>query len=149
MRAVIQRVDSASVSVGDQEVGRINQGLLAFVGIGKEDDNTDLEYMQSKIINLRIFPDGEKETALSLKEIGGELLLVSQFTLYGDVRKGRRPSFSDAMLPENAKKMFEELVRLCHNEGLQVRTGVFGAMMKVDLVNNGPYTILIDSKKSF
>ncbi len=149
MRAVVQRVQYAKLSVKGKCVAEIGRGLLAFVGIGRDDDEQDLQYMAKKLYGIRVFPDGEKETALSLQEINGELLLVSQFTLYGDVKKGRRPSFSHAMAPEKAKIMFEKLFKTIQAEGCRIQQGLFGAMMHIELLNEGPYTVLIDSKKLF
>lgn len=149
MRLVIQRVKSASVAVEQALVSEIGRGLLVLAGIAKDDDDRDLEYCSRKILGIRLFPDGEKETALSVMDISGEILIVSQFTLYGDVRNGRRPSFSEAMPPEPARELFDKLVHSLSQHGLGVKTGVFGAMMDVNLHNDGPYTIMVDSKKSF
>lgn len=149
MRAVVQRVKSASVTVDKKLVSEIGRGLLIFAAVCENDTENDLKYMASKIAGLRIFPEGEKEAAVGVSEIGGEILAVSQFTLAGDVRKGRRPSFSRAMKPAEAKKAFEDFVKLLKAENLPVKEGVFQAMMDVALVNDGPYTILIDSEKNF
>lgn len=149
MRAVVQRVRSAEVHVNGEKVSGIEKGLLVFAGLGKDDGDADYKYMSEKIAGLRIFPDGNQDTAISVRDAGGEMLIVSQFTLYGDVRKGRRPSFSEAMPAEDARREFERFVEVIRSTGLPVQTGVFQAMMDVTLVNDGPYTILIDSKKGF
>lgn len=149
MRAVVQRVSKASVSVGNDIVGKINKGLLVLLGIGGDDNQNDLEYMVDKILGLRIFQDENDKMNLSLLDIEGEILIVSQFTLYGDARKGRRPSFSDSAAPEMAEKMYLDFVEKCKDRGLNTQTGVFAADMDVDLTNQGPVTILLDSKKIF
>jgi len=150
VRAVVQRVKSASVSVDNQIVGRIGRGLLVFLGVGQEDDQKDIEYLAEKIVNLRVFEDLEGKMNLSLLETGGQLLVISQFTLYGDCRKGRRPSYDKAAKPEEARGLYEDFVRYCNdNYNLKVETGVFQAEMMVDLANDGPVTLLLDSKKEF
>lgn len=149
MRAVVQRVTRAEVSVQGRQIASIGQGLMVLIGIGREDTHQDAVYLASRLSRLRIFSDGSQETALSLSDIQGELLLVSQFTLYGDTRKGRRPSFSDSMPGVEARILFDELCELCRREQLSVQCGAFGEMMQVQLINDGPYTILIDSKKNF
>jgi D-tyrosyl-tRNA(Tyr) deacylase len=149
MRAVIQRVREAKVEVDGEIIGSIRKGILVFVGIGKGDTEKDIEYMVNKIPGLRIFPDGNSETALSVTETGGEIMVVSQFTLFGDLRKGKRPSFSDAMQPAHAKEMFERLLIAFKQAEIAVKTGVFQAMMDISLVNDGPYTVLLDSAKVF
>ncbi|MFT9494605.1 D-aminoacyl-tRNA deacylase [Anaerosolibacter sp.] len=149
MRAVIQRVSEASVTVDNSIVGKIDKGFLVLLGVEEQDDEKDLEYMVDKITNLRIFEDENEKMNLSLKDIGGELLVVSQFTLLGDCRKGRRPSFSTAARPERANALYMMFVDRCRQEGLQVETGVFQAHMEVRLCNDGPVTMLIDSKKTF
>jgi D-tyrosyl-tRNA(Tyr) deacylase len=146
MRAVIQRVKEASVTVDGVVVGSIGKGLMVLVGVGKDDAERDLDWMIEKIINLRIFEDSSGRFDTSLLDIGGELLLVSQFTLHGDCRKGRRPSFSDAMPAEQAREMFERLVAKAREKVAHVETGVFQAMMDVHLVNDGPVTLIIDSR---
>ena len=149
MRVVLQRVSSASVSVDGREVGRIGTGLLVFVGIRRDDDDSDVEYMVGKIRELRLFEDTDGKMNRSLVEVGGEVLLVSQFTLYGDCRKGRRPSFDAAAAPREARPLYEALVRALRDSGTRVETGVFRAMMDVTLVNDGPVTVLLDSARTF
>ncbi len=150
MRAVVQRVSWAQVEVEGKMVGRIDKGLLIFLGVEKEDTIKDLEWMVKKIPNLRIFEDENGKMNESLLNVNGEMLVVSQFTLYGDCRRGRRPSFSSAALPEKAKKMYEdfcEMVKESYN--IKVEKGVFQADMKVSLLNDGPVTLLVDSKGVF
>ncbi len=149
MRAVVQRVSEGSVSVDNTISGKIGKGFLIFLGVEEQDDEKDLEYMVDKITNLRIFEDENEKMNLSLKDIGGELLVVSQFTLLGDCRKGRRPSFSTAARPEKANELYMMFVQRCREQGLKVETGVFQAHMEVRLCNDGPVTMLIDSKKTF
>ena len=150
MRAVVQRVSSASVEVDKAITGKINRGLLVLLGVSNKDSEKDVNFMADKVMNLRIFPDAEDKMNLSVKDIGGELLVVSQFTLYGDCRKGRRPSYNDAALPEKAQKLYNLFVDTVKKEsGLRVATGEFQALMQVSLVNNGPVTILLDSEKQF
>ncbi len=151
MRAVIQRVKNAKVEVEGEIVGSISKGLLVLLGVKKGDTEDDGIWIAEKIVNLRIFEDDAGKMNKSLLDIGGELLLVSQFTLLGDARKGRRPSFSDAAPPEEAEKLFEFVVRYLSQRynNLKIETGVFGAMMDVHLVNWGPVTILLDSEKIF
>ncbi len=149
MRAVIQRVLEAGVTVKEEQISRIGPGLLVLLGVGKEDTEADMEYIASKILHLRIFEDEEGKMNRSLLEEKKELLLVSQFTLYGDVRKGRRPGFDQAGDPERAKALYEKMVEFCQKLGVKVKTGIFQAHMKVDLINDGPVTILMDSKKQF
>ena len=149
MRAVVQRVSSSKVTVEGNITGEINKGLLVLLGVTHEDTSKDVDYIIDKTLNLRIFEDENKKMNLSLKDIGGELLVVSQFTLYGDCRKGRRPSFSTAAKPEHAISLYEEFVEKAKSEGLKVGTGQFGAHMMVDLTNDGPVTILLDSSKTF
>jgi len=147
MKAVIQRVQSAEVLVDGRLTGKIGQGLLVFVGVGKGDGEEDISYMVSKLPDLRIFEDTSGKFNLSLKEINGEMLIVSQFTLYGDCRKGRRPSFTEAEEPTVAKNLYERLIHRLKEQGLPVETGEFQAKMEVHLVNDGPVTLLLDSKK--
>jgi len=147
MRAVIQRVTSAEVTVDGRSTGKIGKGLLVFVGVGKGDGEADISYLSSKIPDLRIFEDHSGKFNLSLKDVGGELLIVSQFTLFGDCRRGRRPSFSDAEDPGVAKVLYEQLVERMKRQGIPVHTGEFQADMEVHLVNDGPVTLLLDSKQ--
>lgn len=149
MRVVIQRVKSAAVDVEGRIVSRIDEGLLVFIGFHPDDTEKDREYITKKVINLRIFDDNNGIMNVSLKDMGGELLLVPQFTLYGNAHKGNRPSYAGAMLPEKAKHYFLELIDDFKARVPGVQTGVFGADMKVMLTNDGPVTILIDSKKDF
>lgn len=149
MRAVVQRVTSAAVTVGGERVSSIGRGLLVLLGVGAEDAGADARYLAEKIVNLRIFEDGAGKMNLSLLEIGGELLMVSQFTLYGDARKGRRPSFIDAMEPALASALYEACCAACRGLGTRVSQGVFQADMQVSLVNDGPVTLLLDSKRAF
>ena len=147
MRAVIQRVQSASVCVDGRMTGKIDQGLLVLVGVGKGDGEKDVAYMVSKLPDLRIFEDASGKFNLSLREAGGGMLVVSQFTLYGDCRKGRRPSFIDAAEPAEARKLYEQLVFKLRERGTPVETGEFQAKMEVHLINDGPVTILLDSRQ--
>lgn len=149
MRCVVQRVRQAQVSVAGKLVGQIQQGLLIYVGLGQKDAPDDLTWMLQKIIGLRIFSDSEDKMNLSVQDIHGELLLVSQFTLFGDCRKGKRPSFSSALTPQLAASMFQQFVDLAKNLGLPVATGRFAADMQVQSINDGPVTLLLDSKKLF
>lgn len=149
MRAVVQRVSRGAVRVEGQVLGEIGQGLVILLGIGQEDGAADIKYLAEKIVNLRIFEDDEGKMNLSALDKGLELLVVSQFTLYGDCRKGRRPSFSDAAVPENARGLYEEFLTEISRYGLKVATGEFQAMMDVELVNSGPVTMLLDSKRLF
>jgi len=148
MRAVIQRVKSASVSVDGRLSGKIGNGLLVFIGVAKGDDESDVSFMLSKLPDLRIFEDASGKFNLSLKETKGEILIVSQFTLYGDCSKGRRPSFTEAEEPTAAKNLYERLIFRLREQGIPVQTGEFQAKMEVHLVNDGPVTLLLDSKKS-
>ena len=149
MRAVVQKVTSSKVTVDGETTGEIGQGLLVLLGVTHEDTSKDVDYMIDKTLNLRIFEDEEGKMNLSLKDIGGELLVVSQFTLYGDCRKGRRPSFSTAAKPEEANELYEEYVAKAKAEGIKVGTGKFRSHMMVDLTNDGPVTLLLDSSKTF
>ena len=149
MRAVIQRVSSACVTVDNQTTGQIKNGLLVLLGVGQGDTLTDLDYVFQKTIGLRVFEDAAGKMNLSLTDVGGKLLVVSQFTLYGDVRKGKRPGFGAAAPPEQANEMYEAFLQRAREKDLHVQTGVFQADMQVTLVNDGPVTILLDSKKTF
>ena len=149
MRAVVQRTTGSWVLVNNQEIARINRGLMVLLGIGKGDSSRDADYLMDKIINLRIFPDENDKMNLSLLDISGEILLVSQFTLYGDTRKGRRPSFSEAELPDAALPLFEYCTAQLQQAGVNVQTGEFGADMIVKINNDGPCTILLDSARQF
>ncbi len=146
MKAVIQRVKSASVHVDGRMTGEIGKGVLVLIGVGKGDGAKDVAYMVSKLPDLRIFEDGSGKFNLSLKEVGGGMLVVSQFTLFGDCRKGRRPSFTDAAEPAEAKELYEHLVVKLKEQGIPVATGEFQAKMEVHLINDGPVTILLDSR---
>jgi D-aminoacyl-tRNA deacylase len=149
MRAVIQRVSRSGVAVGGRQVGEIGRGILVFLGVEKGDLESDARYLSEKIINLRIFEDDDGKMNRSLTDVNGSLLVVSQFTLLGDVRKGRRPSFVDAEEPERAERLYEFFMTLGRKEGIPVSGGVFQAMMDVSLVNDGPVTFIIDSRKRF
>ena len=149
MRAVIQRVRRSSVTVDDRVTGEIGHGLMVLLGVEDKDTEKDLDYMVDKIPNLRIFEDPDGKMNLSLLDVGGELLVVSQFTLLGDARKGRRPGFTDAARPEKANEMYETLVARIASLGIKVETGQFQAHMMVDILNDGPVTILLDSHKLF
>ena len=149
MRAVIQRVSRAQVSVDGEVCGRIENGLLVLLGVGKADTESDVDYLVEKIIGLRTFEDGNGKMNLSVIDTGGSILAVSQFTLYGDVRRGKRPSFDDAAPPEPARQLYEHFVTKVRAAGLVCETGRFQAMMQVELVNDGPVTILLDSAKVF
>ena len=149
MRAVVQRVSRASVTVDGNIVGQIGKGLLVLLGVAQGDDEAAADYLADKTAGLRIFEDAEEKMNLSCADVGGAVLVVSQFTLYGDVRKGKRPSFDRAARPEDAKRLYEYFVSRIRAAGLQCETGTFQAMMDVELVNVGPVTILLDSEKQF
>jgi D-aminoacyl-tRNA deacylase len=149
MRAVVQRVTSARVTVDDRVTGEIGAGLLVLVGVEQDDGPADVQYISSKIRDLRIFPDDAGKMNLSVLDRRGSVLVVSQFTLAGDARNGRRPSFASAAAPQIAKDLYEDVVRELSASGLTVATGEFQAMMQVALVNDGPVTILLDSRKLF
>ena len=149
MRAVVQRVTSAKVEVDNQSVGEIAEGVLVLLGVARDDEPADAEYLADKVINLRIFRDGADKMNRSLADTNGVMLVVSQFTLYGDVRKGRRPSYIDAAEPEKANALYEYFVARVRAQGIKVETGIFQAMMQVHLTNDGPVTILLDSRKLF
>jgi len=147
MKALLQRVTRASVSIENEEVGRIGQGLVVFLGVASGDTENDAQYLAQKIVNLRIFSDKEGKFNLSALEIEGELLLVSQFTLLADTRKGRRPSFIEAAPPAQAEELFEYFVEQTRATGLKVETGRFQQYMRVEIHNDGPVTILLDSRE--
>lgn len=146
MRAVIQRVSNASVTVDGKVAGAIGPGLLVLLGVGRNDTEQDAEALAQKIIELRVFQDDAGKMNLSLRDTGGSLLVVSQFTLYGDTRKGRRPSFDLAAPPEQARRLYEHFVEAARRQGVHVETGVFQAMMSVSLVNEGPVTFLVETR---
>ena len=149
MRAVVQRVSSARVTVDGLLVGEIGSGLLVLLGASCSDDQDDVVYVVRKILGLRIFQNSGGKMDLSVAEVNGAVMVVSQFTLYGDVRKGRRPSFDEAAPPESARPLYDSVIEGIRDVGVKVATGEFGAMMDVSLVNNGPVTLLVDSAKQF
>lgn len=149
MRAVVQLVKEASVSVNDSVIADIGRGLLVLLGVSKKDTAWDAKMLADKIAHLRIFPDQGKLMNLSTLDVGGQMLIVSQFTLYGDCRKGRRPSYSDAAPPEKAEELYELFIQETANLGISVASGKFQAMMEVTLINEGPVTLLLDTEKSF
>ena len=149
MRAIVQRVSSARVEIDREKTGSIQRGLLILLGIAERDDLSDATYLANKILNLRIFEDSEGKMNLSVQQIEGELLVVSQFTLFGDCRKGNRPSFIDAAPPEKAKQLYHYFIEKLDESGLLVESGQFQAQMEVILNNQGPVTILLDSRKLF
>ena len=149
MIVILQRVNFASVEVNKKEVSRINKGLLLFVGFGKDDTDEDLKYIFRKILNLRIFEDQNYKMNLSVLDMSYEILIVSQFTLYGDCRKGNRPSFDGSLSSFEDKRKYEEFLRLFYDNNIKVKTGIFQADMKVLLENDGPVTIQLDSKKNY
>ena len=149
MRAIVQRVKSANVQIDGQLVAEIDSGLLIFLGISIDDQQSDIDYLIRKVANLRIFRDDDLRMNKSLLDVGGKALVVSQFTLYGDCRKGRRPNFSQAAKPEKAHQLYQVYVNQLLQLGVDVKTGVFQATMEVELTNDGPITILLDSKKLF
>ncbi len=149
MRAVVQRVSRARVSVSGRSFSEIGEGLLVLLSVGRDDEPKDQEYMARKILNLRVFEDDEGKMNRSVRDTGGALLVISQFTLHGDCRRGHRPSFIDAESPPRAAQVFDQTLEMLRDAGLQVGTGVFGANMNIESVNRGPVTILIDSKKLF
>ncbi len=146
MKAVIQRVSEASVDVVGKMVGKIGPGFVVLLGIHEEDEEADAEYLANKIANLRVFEDAEGKMNISLQEIQGEVLAISQFTLYADTRKGRRPSFIKAAIPEKAEPLYEYFIKCMEKQNVSVARGVFGAMMMVKIFNQGPVTIIIDSE---
>ena len=147
MRAVVQRVKKGSVEIEEKEIGKIEKGLVVLLGVGQNDSEKDAEHLIEKIVNLRIFEDEEGKMNLSVKDINGQILIISQFTLYGDCKKGRRPSFISAALPDKAVKLYDYFVKNIKNCGLKIETGEFQAMMLVKIFNDGPVTILLDSEK--
>ena len=149
MRAVVQRVKESKVEVEGKRVGAIGPGLLIFLGVGEDDSEKDCDYLANKIVHLRIFPDREDLMNLSLIDTGGSALVVSQFTLWGDCRKGRRPSFVRAARPEKAEELYERFIGFLKEKGIDVATGQFQAMMDVSLINDGPVTLMLDSSKDF
>jgi D-aminoacyl-tRNA deacylase len=149
MRAVVQRVSRASVKVKGELTGDVGIGLLVLLGVGQDDAEADADYLAEKVAGLRIFEDDGGKMNLSVKDAGGAVLAVSQFTLFGDVRRGKRPSFDEAARPEQARELYEHFVEQVRGLGLRCETGRFQAMMEVELVNTGPVTILLDSKKAF
>ena len=149
MRAVVQRVTSARVMVDDRQVGGIRRGLLVLVGIARDDGRDDVSWLVDKVVGLRVFPDDVGRMDRCVREVGGGILLVSQFTLYGDCRRGRRPSFDGAAAPKEARPVYDELVRRFRDREVSVETGVFQAHMRVESVNDGPVTILLDTGKAF
>jgi D-aminoacyl-tRNA deacylase len=149
MRAVVQRVSHARVTVGNDLKGEIGRGLLVLLGVGHEDSEADADYLADKIIGLRVFENDSGKMNLAVGEVEGSVLVVSQFTLYGDVRRGKRPSFDGAVPPEKARTLYEYFVARVRAAGLRCETGKFQEMMQVELVNDGPVTILLDSSKAF
>lgn len=149
MRAVVQRVKRGSVTVAERTLGQIARGFVVLLGVGSDDTPDDALYLAEKVANLRVFEDETGKMNLSLLEVGGEVLVVSQFTLYGDARKGRRPSFAQAAPPELGKRLYEQFIAELRRQGLSVAHGEFGAQMLVEILNDGPVTILLDSKKLF
>lgn len=146
MRVVVQRSRQASVTVEGEITGQISSGLVLLVGVTHEDTIEDAAYLADKIINLRIFEDGSEKMNFSLLDVGGQILSISQFTLYGDCRKGRRPNFMEAAKPDHASKIYDSFNSLLREKGIQVETGRFGAMMDVSLINDGPVTLIVESK---
>lgn len=149
MRAVVQRVSQSHVSVDGKVTGTIGQGLMVLLGVEQGDTEKDAEYIAGKVTGLRVFEDEQEKMNLSLTDVGGQLLAISQFTLLGDVRKGKRPSFTKAAGAEDANRLYQRFIALVRQEGVHVEEGVFQAHMVVDIQNDGPVTILLDSKKTF
>lgn len=149
MRAIVQRVTDAKVEVGEETTGQIKVGLLVFLGVGVDDQESDASYLADKILGLRVFEDDDGKMNRSVTDVAGEILAVSQFTLFGDCRKGRRPSFVGAAPPEQAERLYELFVAKLRDQGMAVACGRFRAHMKVSLVNDGPVTLMLDSTKQF
>jgi len=149
MRAVIQRVFNASVKVENKIIGKIEKGIVVFLGVHTDDTEQDCNYIADKILNLRIFNDAEDKMNLSVSDIKGEVLVISQFTLYGDARKGRRPSFNEAAPPEKGNNYYQKVVEIIKKSNLKTETGEFGALMEIEYINDGPVTIIMDSFKQF
>jgi D-tyrosyl-tRNA(Tyr) deacylase len=149
MRVVLQRVSSASVEVDNQTIGQIGNGLLVYLSVGKGDRDVDAEFIAEKLVNLRIFADQKRKMNRSILEVGGEILIVSNFTLHGDCRKGRRPGFDAADEPQNAQRLYEKTIQLAAQSGVKVEKGIFGAFMQVASINDGPVTFLLDSTRMF
>jgi len=149
MRTVVQRVTEASVTVDGIEIGRIGKGFMALIGVGTGDSEIEAQYLADKVAKLRVFEDNEGKMNLSLPEVRGAVLAISQFTLYGDARKGNRPGFTDAAPPQKAEFLYEFFIAALERHGIPVKKGKFGAMMKVHLINDGPVTIILDSSKLF
>jgi len=149
VRAVVQRVSESRVTVEDRVAGAIGRGLLVLVSVGERDSEEDAAFIANKVAGLRIFSDADGKFNLSVEDVGGSVLLISQFTLHGDCRKGRRPSFVEAARPEKAIPLYERVAAILRERGLEVATGEFGAHMDVHLVNDGPVTLLLDSRKAF
>jgi D-aminoacyl-tRNA deacylase len=149
VRAVVQRVKQSSVKVAGTETGNIGTGFLVFLGFAHNDTREDLDYLAAKIINLRAFEDADGKMNRSLQDVGGEMLIVSQFTLFADCRRGRRPSFTEAAASEKAQAFYDDFISIIKSQGIRVASGVFQADMEVSLINDGPVTFLLDSKKLF
>lgn len=147
MKFVIQRVTRATCTVGENVTGKIDKGLMVLIGIGSEDNKAVADKMISKLTNMRVFEDENGKTNLALKDVDGKLLLISQFTLYADCKKGNRPSFVNAGPPDMASDLYEYIIEECRNTGIPVERGIFGADMKIELLNDGPFTIILDSEK--
>ena len=149
MRFICQRVLNAKVAVNNETVGQIGRGLLVYLSVGKGDTQTDAQFMADKLINLRIFPDNAGKMNLSVQDIGGAILLISNFTLHGDCRKGRRPGFDAAALPQEANQLYEQVAELIEQQGVPVEKGIFGEYMHVSSTNDGPVNFILDSTKTF
>ncbi len=145
MKVLLQRVSRATVKVSERVISETGPGLLALIGFGREDTDKDLEWMSRKVLGLRIFPDSSDNMNLSILDVNGDIMIVSQFTLHADSRKGRRPSFIDAASPEKAELLYNLFIEMLSHSGLTIQSGIFGAMMNVELVNSGPVTIMIES----